>query len=85
MTEIPDGEIISPEEFYSASCHFEAAGREIPRAQQVKVAWLDKIYGQNPPYYQLLIGKSKVLGISPFGRNDTACVMWMLEQLLEDC
>ena len=23
---------------------FEAEGREIPRAQQVKAAWLDKIY-----------------------------------------
>jgi hypothetical protein len=30
--------------YYSASCHFEAVGREIPRAQEVKAAWLDKIY-----------------------------------------
>ena len=71
--------------YYSASCHpfgklrtgFEAEGREIPRAQQVKAAWLDKIYGQSPPFTSYLWDKSKVWGISPFGRND------MPEQLLE--
>jgi hypothetical protein len=42
----------------SAPCHpfdklrtgFEAEGREIPEAQQVKAAWLDTIYGQSPPF-----------------------------------
>jgi hypothetical protein len=55
--------------YYSASCHFEAIGREIPRAHQVKAAWLDKIDGQSP-FYLLPMDKSKVGGISPSGRND---------------
>jgi hypothetical protein len=58
--------------YYSASCHFEAEGREIPQAQQVKVAWLDKIYERHPLFTSYLLGKSKALGISPrfAGRND---------------
>jgi hypothetical protein len=67
---------------------FEAVDREIPRAQQVKAAWLDKIYRQNPPFTSYLWGKSKVWGISFCGRNDTACVLpigglrlWMPKQL----
>jgi hypothetical protein len=56
--------------YYSASCHFEAVGREIPRAQQVIAAWLNKIYGQSPPFTSYLWRKSKVWGISPLGRND---------------
>ena len=49
---------------------FEAEGREIPRAPEVKVTWLDKIYRQNPPFTSYLLSKSKVWGISPCGRND---------------
>ncbi len=57
------------------ACHFEAEGREIPKAQQVEVSWLDKIYRQSHPFTSNLLSKSKVWRISPFGRND------MLEQL----
>jgi hypothetical protein len=46
--------------YYLASCHFEAIGREIPQAQQAKAAWLDKIYGQSPPFTNYPLGKSKV-------------------------
>jgi hypothetical protein len=52
-----------------APCHFEAEGREISEVQQIKVCWLDKVY-QSPPFISYLLGKSKVLEISPFGRND---------------
>ncbi len=51
--------------YYSVSCHFEAVGREIPRAQQVKATWLDKIYGQSPPFTSYLWDKTKVGGFLP--------------------
>ena len=51
--------------YYSASCHFEAEGREIPRAHQVKAAWLDKIYEQSPSFTSYLWIKVRYGGFLP--------------------
>jgi hypothetical protein len=37
---------------------------------QVKASSLDKVYGQSSPFTSHLLGKTKVWGISPSGRND---------------